>query len=254
MKGFFDTQDVLPMELKLYLAIIIYFILGAVAFAIIARRKSKDKRKQLWSKYFTYFAIIQILFLSIYFSFPYFTIIALLIVTVGYIELIRVKLKNDHERHYLMFSVSLIVYTLVAIPFVLFSMSEKNILYFTFITVSVFDAFSQISGQLWGKKKLIPGISPGKTVGGLSGGAALAIFSGVLMKGLLGIAWTKALLFAVIITIFAFWGDFFASYYKRQFKEKDFGKSLPGHGGFLDRFDSLIPGGAAMYILNYFLS
>ncbi len=242
------------MELILYIAIIVYFALGAVAFALIASRKSKDERKQLWSKYFTYFGIIHVLFLAIYFGFPYFTIIAVLIVTVGYIELIRVKVKHDHNRQNLLFSVSLMAYTLVAIPFVLFSMSEKPVLYFVFITVSVFDAFSQISGQLWGKKKLIPGISPGKTVGGLSGGAALAVFTGVIMSGVLEVALLKALLFAVIITIFAFWGDLLASYYKRQFRVKDFSKLLPGHGGFLDRFDSLVPGGAAMYILNYFLS
>lgn len=237
------------MERTLYLAILVYFVLGAIAFAIIGMRKDPGGRREIWAKYITYFLIIHALFAGIYFGPHYFALIAALIAIAGYVELAGVWLRSERGRRIGLFLLSLLIYTLFVIPFILFSLSEKPVLYFAFIVVSVFDAFSQISGQLWGKKKLIPRVSPRKTLGGFVGGAILAMITGGLIGGLLSIVWPKALFFAAIIIIFAFWGDFLASYYKRHFNVKDFGKLLPGHGGFLDRFDSLIPGGAAMYLL-----
>ncbi len=237
------------MERTLYLAILTYFVLGAIAFAIIGMKKASARRREIWAKYVTYFLIIHALFAGIYFGPHYFAMFALLIAVVGYVELTGVWLRNEKSKRLMLFLLSLLVYTIILIPFILFSLSEKPVLYFAFVVVSVFDAFSQISGQLWGKKKLIPRVSPGKTLGGLVGGAVLAMITGTLIGSLLSIEWSKALFFTAIIIIFAFWGDFLASYYKRRFNVKDFGKLLPGHGGFLDRFDSLIPGGAAMYLL-----
>ncbi len=241
------------MERTLYLAILTYFVLGAVAFAIIGMRKGPEGRREIWSKYITYFLIIHALFAGIYFGPHYFAMMAVLIAVVGYVELVGVWLRNEKSKRLMLFVLSLLVYTAILIPFILFSLSEKPVLYFAFVVVSVFDAFSQISGQLWGKKKLIPKVSPGKTFGGFVGGAILAMITGGMIGSLLSIVWPKTLFFTAIIIIFAFWGDFLASYYKRKFSVKDFGKLLPGHGGFLDRFDSLIPGGAAMYLLTQFL-
>ncbi len=241
------------MEQTLYYVILAYFILGAIAFFLIAKKKPGAERKNIWSKYFTYLVIIHALYGSIYFGPPFFSLLAALIVLAGYIELVRVHWKFGESGHYRFFTLSLLTFSLFAIPFILFSFAEKPLLYFVFVVVAVFDAFSQISGQLWGRKKLAPTISPGKTIGGLVGGAVLAIITGGLMSELTDTNLTKSLLFATIIIIFAFCGDMLASWYKRQFGVKDFGTILPGHGGFLDRFDSLIPGGAAMYILNLML-
>ncbi len=241
------------MEQTLYYVILAYFILGAIAFFLIAKKKPTAERKNIWAKYFTYLVIIHALYGSIYFGPPYFSLLAIVIVLVGYFELIRVHWKFGESAHNGLFTLSLLIFSLFAIPFILFSFSGKPQLYFVFVVVAVFDAFSQISGQLWGSKKLAPSISPGKTVGGLIGGGMLAIITGGLMSGLIDANLTKSLLFSTIIVIFALCGDLLASWYKRQFGMKDFGNILPGHGGFLDRFDSLIPGGAAMYILNLML-
>ncbi len=238
------------MEQILYYVILAYFILGAIAFYLIARKKSLAEKKNTWAKYFTYLLIIHALYGSIYFGPPYFSLLAVVIVLAGYTELARVRWKFGSFGHNRLFILSLLIFSLFAIPFILFSFEAKPVLYFVFVVVAVFDAFSQISGQLWGRKKLAPSISPGKTVGGLVGGGLLAIITGGLMSGLSDTSLTKSLLFSTIIVIFALCGDLLASWYKRQFGVKDFGNILPGHGGFLDRFDSLIPGGAAMYILN----
>lgn len=248
-----NYQNYLPMELIIYSAILSYFVLGAIAFFFIGRKKSNAAKKEIWTKYFTYLFIIHVLYIAIYLGFPYFLILAVAISMTGLAELIAVFRKAGHKKQTAFFVSAIGLYLLIAFLFILFSTAEKPELFFAFVVISVFDAFSQISGQLFGKRKLIPSVSPNKTAGGLAGGAALAIVTGVLVGNLLGINTQQALLFAAIIVIFAFWGDFLASYYKRRFNVKDFGKLLPGHGGFLDRFDSLIPGGAAMYILIYFL-
>ncbi len=237
------------MERLIYTIILIYFALGAIAFAWISRNKRRERKREIWAKFGTYFLIIHVLFGSIYFGPPYFSVVALLLVAAGYTELTRVHL-NHPLKGSGFFLVALGVFTLLALPFVLFSFMAKPYLYFVFVVVSVFDAFSQISGQIMGGKRLMPSVSPKKTISGFIGGTALAIATALLMRGLIDASWTQALLYSINITIFALLGDLLASYFKRQHKIKDFSNLLPGHGGFLDRFDSLIPGGAAMFIIN----
>lgn len=238
------------MEETIYIIIVSYFAAGAVAFGLIGRRKSSNERKQIWAKYGTYVLIVHALFGSIYFGPHYFFYLALLIVTVGYYELLKTGWNNPERPHRYFLPLSFIGYTLLVVPFLIFSMMDHGVLYFVFVVVTVFDAFSQISGQLLGGKKLIPSVSPRKTITGSAGGALIALITSVFIRDLISAGWLPALFFSVIIIIFALLGDLLASWFKRQYKVKDFGSLLPGHGGFLDRFDSLIPGGAAVSLFN----
>ena len=72
----------------------------------------------------------------------------------------------------------------------------------------------------------------------------MALVSAFLLRKLLNISPVGLLLLSAGIIIFAFLGDVAASYYKRKYEVKNFNELIPGHGGFLDRFDSLIAGGA----------
>ena len=102
-------------------------------------------------------------------------------------------------------------------------------------------------GRMFGKKKLIPSVSPGKTVEGAVGGLGLAIVICLLYVRFmlmpyaqLGLTIQGAVLFAIVVSVAAQTGDLAESLLKREAGVKDSSRILPGHGGILDRFDSLL--------------
>jgi phosphatidate cytidylyltransferase len=112
---------------------------------------------------------------------------------------------------------------------------------YLYLIVAVFDAFSQVIGQLLGVRKLVPKLSPGKTIAGLVGGGAAALVAAVLLRDLAGVGMLQAVLRALAICAVALGGDLSASWLKRRAGIKDYGRILPGHGGILDRFDGVLP-------------
>lgn len=237
------------MILNIYIVIISYFILGGIAFYFIGRKKDKQTARKIRTKYITYFLIIHVLFFSIITKPSFFQYISLLIVFTGIGELIFLFKKQDYGQVGL-FLFSLIILLIFSTGFIWFSQLNMEIVLFTFLVVSIFDAFSQITGQLMGKRKIFPKLSPEKTVEGLIGGILVATASSLLLSELAGFQSSGALILSIGIIVFAFLGDMAASFYKRRFKVKDFSRLLPGQGGFLDRFDSLIAGGALIGCLE----
>ncbi|MFN2336827.1 MAG: phosphatidate cytidylyltransferase, partial [Bacteroidales bacterium] len=133
-----------------------------------------------------------------------------------------------------------------------FSVMDQGLILFAFLILCIFDGFSQVTGQLFGKRKLFPKISPNKTVEGFIGGATFALLSGLVFRELIPeIPLPEVLLLAAVVVLFAFAGDTTKSVYKRKYNVKDFSRLIPGHGGFLDRFDSLIAGGAGVALLRW---
>ncbi|ENB0918020.1 phosphatidate cytidylyltransferase [Escherichia coli] len=105
--------------------------------------------------------------------------------------------------------------------------------------------FNDIAQYLWGKSlgriKVIPKVSPNKTLEGLLGGVATTALAATVLGPLLTpLSWPMALLAGVIIGVTGFCGDVVMSAIKRDIGVKDSGTLLPGHGGILDRLDSLI--------------
>lgn len=240
------------MILTIYIIILAYFVLGAIGFYFINRKKSRKEARNNWTKLITYFFIIHVLFAGIVFNPVVFHYLAILIIIVGYYEIIRLFIRSAQKK-WLFFTISFLVYTLLTLGFYSFSMLNKELILFTFIVLSVFDSFSQISGQIIGKKKLMPGISPNKTIEGLVGGAIIAILSAFLIRSLVSFNLLYLLLAVAGILVFSFLGDMLTSYYKRKYQTKDFSKIIPGHGGFLDRFDSFIAGGAWISLMTLLL-
>ncbi len=104
------------------------------------------------------------------------------------------------------------------------------------------DTGAYYSGSLWGRHRLAPAISPKKTLEGLVGGIVLAVAAALMAQAWLLSAWRwpDALALGVLLTTAGLLGDLCESAIKRSVNAKDSGGILPGHGGMLDRLDSLL--------------
>lgn len=102
------------------------------------------------------------------------------------------------------------------------------------------DTGAYFVGSLIGKHKMIPHISPGKTWEGLAGGVLGAVVAALALSGLLKIDWLAALLLGLLMCAAAVAGDLCESFMKRAVGVKDSGNLIPGHGGILDRIDSIL--------------
>jgi phosphatidate cytidylyltransferase len=109
-----------------------------------------------------------------------------------------------------------------------------------FIISFMTDTFAYFSGYLFGKHKLIPSISPKKTIEGAIGGILGSTICCALFGYIFKLDITHMILIGSIGSVVAQLGDLFASAIKRYVGIKDYGKLIPGHGGILDRFDSVI--------------
>lgn len=238
----------------IYIIILIYFLIGGIGFYFINRKKASEVARKSYTKFITYFFIINILFFSITVNSVVFKYLSLVIIVAGFFELFKLFRENDYKQKGF-FVLSSLIFTLLSVGFFFFSDLQKELILFAFLVLSIFDSFSQITGQLWGSTKLFPEISPKKTVGGLVGGAIIALASSLLLNDLYHGTFLKSLLIGAGVVFFAFAGDIAASFYKRKYNVKDYSNFIPGHGGFLDRFDSLIAGGAwvafCIYVFNF---
>ncbi len=133
---------------------------------------------------------------------------------------------------------------------------NPNILLGTFILVWVNDTFAYLIGKTVGKQKLFPRISPKKTVEGFLGGLFFSCVSSYFIAKFTGtLDFTTWLIMSIIISVFGTLGDLIESKYKRQANVKDSGVIMPGHGGLLDRLDSIIFAAPFIYLflrlINY---
>lgn len=138
----------------------------------------------------------------------------------------------------------------IALPLGLMSMyytlaDGKALLMIMFVMIWLNDTGAFLVGSMIGKHKLFPRISPKKSWEGFVGGVVFAILAGILGKILLPVYFESITLvglagLGLVVGIFATWGDLAESLIKRTLGVKDSGNILPGHGGILDRIDSLL--------------
>ncbi len=237
------------MEIKLYILLLSYFILGGIIMTFTNRNKTPSFRKNNWLKYSVYFIIVNLLFVTILLESFYFHILSILILALGYYEIVKLiyfskNIKTDIAV--------MIIFSFFAFTYYYFSLMPKTYLFYTLYLTTVFDAFSQLIGQSIGKKSLLSKISPNKTIEGFLGGIIFSVLTSIFIRNLLGISFLKSIFFSVGLIGFAFLGDILASYCKRKYNKKDFSNLIPGHGGVLDRFDSLITAGSFMFLIKLF--
>lgn len=110
-----------------------------------------------------------------------------------------------------------------------------------FILIWLNDTGAFCVGCTLGKHKLCPRLSPKKSWEGFWGGFVTCTVAGALLSGLMGLgAWWHGLIYGALVSVAATWGDLFESLLKRTAQVKDSGNIIPGHGGILDRIDSLL--------------
>jgi phosphatidate cytidylyltransferase len=135
------------------------------------------------------------------------------------------------------------------------------LLVYCLCVVVLCDTGAYFAGRAYGKNKLAPRVSPGKTIEGAIGGVLLGTFGGLAMKGIFDLFWptlsqsldfVTAAIFGVIISVLGIVGDLIESLLKRDAQVKDAGTLLPGMGGILDRVDAPILGIPATYYLMLF--
>ncbi|WOF21569.1 phosphatidate cytidylyltransferase [Microbacterium betulae] len=123
------------------------------------------------------------------------------------------------------------------------------------IVVVVSDTAAYASGLAFGRHPMAPRISPKKTWEGFAGAAAAALAAGALLaQFMLGLPWWSGLIFGAVILLTATVGDLGESMIKRDLGIKDMSSALPGHGGVLDRLDSMLPSAVAALALYFLLS
>ena len=137
---------------------------------------------------------------------------------------------------YTLISVLLVISFFSIIQILLLS-NGLDIVFYIVLLVSSMDIFAYIGGNLFGKIKIAPKISYGKTLEGTIIGLFFTILMSIGFKDIVSLNFLNAVLLGLTIGLLAFLGDLIESLFKRNEGVKDSGSLIPGHGGLLDRFD-----------------
>ena len=225
----------------------VHFIIGGIGIVIINRRLSVEFRKKNWLKYIIYLLLYIIILASILINKNLFLGICIIILSGSIIELLKLgKQPCKYLFRDRIIFLSLTLFTILTVFFSLFILLPSALIAYTYTLVIIFDGASQISGQIAGKRKILPVLSPNKTMEGLFGGILSTVITSMILHNLGGFSILQSFIFGLIICSASFIGDMVASLYKRAFDVKDFDNILPGQGGILDRFDSFLVSGAVI--------
>ncbi len=167
------------------------------------------------------------------------------------------------SRHYLFFIGPFLLSALASTLVYIFHPSEEvptseeaMSLIFIVMLVAAADTGAYFTGRILGKHKLVPRVSPKKTIEGLFGGLLSTIVVAFVFNFMIEgwyLSTTQLTVIALATALFSVAGDLFISIVKRQNNIKDASQILPGHGGVLDRIDGLLAGIPIFYLLNQFL-
>jgi len=183
-------------------------------------------------------------FLYTSFSIPFivFSVYGLYVLIVFIAELFRKKNHPINNWAYFFLGQIYIALPFSLLNFILFiSGYQPFILLALFITIWANDTGAYLFGMLLGKHKMFVLVSPKKTWEGFVGGAILSVLSSYLLYHFIpDFSFVQWLVFSELIVIFGTLGDLCESLFKRTLQIKDSGNIIPGHGGILDRFDSML--------------
>ena len=235
--------------ISIFIILLTSIILSFEWFRITQNNTYKEKIKLI------FFCLI--IFLNIYISiFTNFFFSIFITIFFSILILLSFFLKKDNfnSLRWLLYG-----FIYVSIPLIIFfkikeTVDGSYILLWLFLIICSTDIFSYIFGTLIKGPKIFPKLSPYKTYSGtilgLFTGSSLGVFFSFIF---LNLDIKYLIFFSILISFSGLLGDLFISKVKRNFRIKDSSKILPGHGGFLDRYDSISFGLIALFFIQYFL-
>ena len=215
--------------------IIILFLLGSInricmlmLFGLISILSFKEFLQFAYIKYDNELKIYNltinlVFYIGIYFKNIYILLILFILIFLRF-----------YKREFIIFAFFITSYLIGSISYI----DNLDFIINYLILIELNDVYQYISGNILGKRKITPNISPNKTVEGLIGGIILTTLTATLLKNFVNINFQVK--FIPYICLIGFIGDVFISALKRKVNLKDSGTLLLGHGGILDRVDSLI--------------
>ena len=217
-----------------WFVIIILFYLGSrnriymlILFGLISILSFKEFLQFAYMKYneliISSFIVNLAFYSGIYFKNFYVILILFVLICLRY-----------YKRAFIIFAFFITTYLIGSISYI----DNLDFIINYLILIELNDVFQYISGNIFGERKITPNISPNKTVEGLIGGIIFTTLTASLLKYFANIDFQVK--FIPYICLIGFLGDIFISSLKRRVNLKDSGNLLLGHGGILDRVDSLI--------------
>ena len=223
--------------LKIFAVTLPAFLLGAIVMGLSRRRAPPGVMSERWLKLSVFFVIVHVVLGVAMLGPPAVTCLLVVIITAGAVELAVAWRSIPPPKPLLIVPIyaamaMVVVYVGTRLPGPVFA--------FVFLVTAATDGFSQVVGQLLGRHKLAPRISPAKTIEGLLGGLVAACAVALFVRSLLRWSVSATLGLALLTALSGLAGDLAASTVKRRARIKDYSAALPGQGGVLDRFDSLL--------------
>lgn len=173
-----------------------------------------------------------------------FILLMVFIFVEGLLEIITIK--KESKNYFLRLAAVIILIAYVYCCYMLRSLpAGRELLLFVVVTVSLSDVSGYFVGKFFGKHKIFPTLSPGKT----KEGTVASILIPTMISAFIFYHKPLIIVMAFIAIVFGLLGDLLASLYKRKLQAKDFPKILPGHGGLLDRVDSHLMAITIIYLI-----
>jgi phosphatidate cytidylyltransferase len=223
-------EDILPVTVA-------GFSLGAMFMAVGSRAVGPVAARARWYKLAVFFVIVHVVLGAAALGRPWVLAVLGVILAACTHELLRAWGRMPVPRPAIVWPVFVLaaasaLWNATRLPPATFA--------FLFLATAAGDGFAQVVGQWVGRRPLAPKVSPAKTLEGFLGGLCAAGSVAALARGLVGVVPLHAAAIGVVTGLAGLVGDLAASWVKRRAGIKDYSGALPGQGGFLDRFDSLL--------------
>lgn len=226
----------------------LYLVLGAVSVGVGLKTR-RQPHSQLRAQVFAWWWILPVVTLSLVLHPVGASLLALLIAGLALRELMQFAGREPLLVTMLLLLLCLSISTLPLyenLPL----QQRFGWLFYLYVLTALNDVAQFVSGSVFGRHRIAPGISPNKTWQGLAGGVAMTLLLSLSLGAYLNLASPLRLaVYAVLLSLGGFCGDLLFSWIKRKLGVKDFSTLIPGHGGILDRVDSLVVTAPLLYLL-----